>query len=344
VVPAFSRIAFISVMVILLTGLYQTWRLLDGWSALRDLEWGKALVIKLVLFVALLGLAAVNLLYIKPRLDSYAQRMDRRTREHAAALRLTFRRVVLAEAGLAVVVLLVVGVLTGVTPTKATAGIAEGPFRPFVLDSAAEDLSARLVLSPGRIGPNRFDLTVTHTGGGAIAGDATAVLRVSTLDEDTGIAEVQTERLGAGRFTAAGSYLTTVGFWEISAIVRQPGKDDVTLPFRLSLTEATGRPQEEQVQPAAPLARGRELFQQNCVQCHGDAGRGDGPLASALKPPPVDLTVHVPLHSDGELRDWITNGVPRTAMPAFGGQFSPEEVQAVINYIRELAKQGGQTR
>ena len=108
------------------------------------------------------------------------------------------------------------------------------------------------------------------------------------------------------------------------------------------ITDALRRAQENR--PAAPLSRGRELYEQNCIQCHGAGGRGDGPLAAGLRPPPLDLTVHVPLHSDQELENWITNGVPRTAMPAFGGQFSPEEIQAVINYIRELARQSGTDR
>ena len=31
-------------------------------------------------------------------------------------------------------------------------------------------------------------------------------------------------------------------------------------------------------------------------------------------------------------------------MPGWASQFSPEEIQAVINYLRELAKQSGQER
>ena len=52
----------------------------------------------------------------------------------------------------------------------------------------------------------------------------------------------------------------------------------------------------------------------------------------------------MPLHSDQELAGWIANGIPRTSMPAWGGQFKPEEIQAIINYLRDLARQGGQGR
>jgi mono/diheme cytochrome c family protein len=152
------------------------------------------------------------------------------------------------------------------------------------------------------------------------------------------------EAAGGGRFTTTGTYLSTVGFWEIAALVRRPGVDEVRLPFQLSLTTLTGQAEVRENRPAAPIERGRELFANNCVQCHGATGRGDGPLAAALQPRPVDLTVHVPLHTDREIFEWITNGVPRTAMPAFKEAFTEEEIQAIINYLRQVAEQANQER
>ena len=40
---------------------------------------------------------------------------------------------------------------------------------------------------------------------------------------------------------------------------------------------------------AASLKKGRALYEQYCVSCHGREGRGDGPAASALKVRPPDL-------------------------------------------------------
>ncbi|MGB3243118.1 MAG: c-type cytochrome [Sulfitobacter sp.] len=35
---------------------------------------------------------------------------------------------------------------------------------------------------------------------------------------------------------------------------------------------------------------GAAFFAANCTECHGNGGRGDGPLAAGLKPAPSDLT------------------------------------------------------
>src|ERR1700750_1425484 len=35
---------------------------------------------------------------------------------------------------------------------------------------------------------------------------------------------------------------------------------------------------------------GKELYQAYCASCHGTGGQGNGPVASALKTPPTDLT------------------------------------------------------
>lgn len=37
-------------------------------------------------------------------------------------------------------------------------------------------------------------------------------------------------------------------------------------------------------------ASGQEMFESYCAVCHGEDARGNGPAASAMKVPPVDLT------------------------------------------------------
>jgi copper transport protein len=82
------------------------------------------------------------------------------------------------------------------------------------------------------------------------------------------------------------------------------------------------------------VAEGKQLYLQNCAVCHGETGHGDGPAAQALNPKPFDLTVHVGLHADGVLWGWITNGIPRTAMPAWKDKLTDTQRWEVVDFLR----------
>ena len=43
--------------------------------------------------------------------------------------------------------------------------------------------------------------------------------------------------------------------------------------------------------PGGKVVSGGEEYRKFCAQCHGPAGKGDGPVASELKTPPRDLTL-----------------------------------------------------
>ena len=88
--------------------------------------------------------------------------------------------------------------------------------------------------------------------------------------------------------------------------------------------------------PSSPdsIARGEMLFLQNCSQCHGETGRGDGPIAKSLSLPPANLYDHVPYHPDDFFFGAITNGLGG-AMPAFKSQLSEEDRWHILNFLRD---------
>lgn len=89
---------------------------------------------------------------------------------------------------------------------------------------------------------------------------------------------------------------------------------------------------------ASAVARGRTTFLANCAACHGTTGKGDGPAAASLNPPPVDFTS--PLHRQHKAEDlilWVTQGIPGSAMPAFGGKLSDAQIRDVVTYVQSLS-------
>ncbi len=89
----------------------------------------------------------------------------------------------------------------------------------------------------------------------------------------------------------------------------------------------------------ANLQRGKEIYEASCIECHGELGRGDGPTASRLNPPPVDFQAeHIRELSDGELYSIITNAVEGTAMPKFN-YLEEERRWQLVNFIRSLQEQ-----
>ncbi|MFQ5692860.1 MAG: c-type cytochrome [Nitrospinota bacterium] len=97
---------------------------------------------------------------------------------------------------------------------------------------------------------------------------------------------------------------------------------------------------------AADPKRGRELFVERCVLCHGETGRG-WDLTSRVPRPPVpvpDLTDAAFMRgfSDGELFRVIKLGGTRKGksrfMPPVGRWLSDEEIWDLVGYVRTLAR------
>ena len=76
------------------------------------------------------------------------------------------------------------------------------------------------------------------------------------------------------------------------------------------------------------LALGEELFAQNCAFCHGSSGQG------TRRAPALNVKSYLESTSDLALQQIITNGVPGTAMPAWGTRLTDAEIQAIVGYIR----------
>lgn len=86
------------------------------------------------------------------------------------------------------------------------------------------------------------------------------------------------------------------------------------------------------------LAEGKALFARECAACHGDTGKGGGPAAEGMVPPPRDLT-RLDGWKNGPGRPGIyktlTEGLPGTSMAPFDA-LRPKARIALAHHVRSL--------
>jgi mono/diheme cytochrome c family protein len=93
---------------------------------------------------------------------------------------------------------------------------------------------------------------------------------------------------------------------------------------------------------------GRRIYAAQCAACHGARGEGqpawDSLNAAGERPaPPHDRTGHTWKHSDAMLYRIVAEGwrdpfnkTQRLTMPAFGQTLAPQDIRAVIEYLKTL--------
>ena len=93
---------------------------------------------------------------------------------------------------------------------------------------------------------------------------------------------------------------------------------------------------EKTIPPNADATAGANLFNTDCVTCHGEDGRGDGPAAQTLDPRPANL-VDLGKISTNDFLFWkISAGADGTAMPAWKSILTDQQIWDVVAFIRTL--------
>jgi len=86
------------------------------------------------------------------------------------------------------------------------------------------------------------------------------------------------------------------------------------------------------------LDRGKAVFQQNCVACHGSSGHGDGPASAGLNPHPRDFTKNEGWKNGYQLvgiYKTLTEGIKGSAMSSYA-YLRASDRMALAHYVQSL--------
>ena len=268
VLPRYSALALGAIVALVVSGAYQAWRQVGSLDALKDTDYGKLLIAKLVVFAALVVAAAFSREIVNRRFRDLPPQDDvpadprvpvtvgvSSGGETAGAVpdRNTgrfdddgydgawddddttdeeevrrLRRSVGVEVVIAAVILAITALLVNAAPARSV------EIEPVALTMKSEQVWVYVDIAPGAAGPNDMHFTALPTGGGpATVTDMTAQL--TRPGEDLPPFTVPLEKLGAGHYYSPLYDIPFSGSWQLTVRVQLGATDEAVLvsPFRV---------------------------------------------------------------------------------------------------------------
>ncbi|MFJ8782430.1 copper resistance CopC/CopD family protein [Streptomyces sp. NPDC102476] len=287
-VRRFSQVAFGSVVALIATGVYQSWRQLGSWSAFTGTRYGQLLLVKIGLVALLVGIAFISRRWTAQLADTVVRQNKRAPQKERVAAsasgsgkskgggskraaqlarqqaamdtarqkrtrdadphRFGLRRSVLAEAGVAVVLLAVTTVLTQTEPgrTEEDAQAAKAASSSSSSSSASAGSGAVTLdmsfdtggadgkgvvtvdVDPARVGGNEMHVYVQRPNGRAF--DIPEVKVALTLEaKKIGPLAITPDHITTGHWSASGVQIPMAGDWKIAVTVRTSDIDQTTV-------------------------------------------------------------------------------------------------------------------
>jgi copper transport protein len=211
-VPRFSNVAFVSVAVLLGSGVGATILHVPVLNALWTTSYGKVILLKVGLLGVAMLFGAVNLLYTKPRLVAAGARAP--AGETVARL---LRRTIRAEAVLIAAAVLAAAILSSLPPPAAALaqlGESLGTFGPGRVAGVVHQggYTLRLLVDPNTpAAPNTFTVAISRGGQPLTGADVT--LTFEMLDMQMGNEEYQMTETHPGVYSHSAPALVMAGRW-----------------------------------------------------------------------------------------------------------------------------------
>jgi copper transport protein len=211
-VPRFSNVAFVSVLLLLCSGIGSTILHIPVLNALWTTSYGVAILVKVGLLAAAMVLGAVNLRRTKPRLVAARERSE--LGEAAARL---LRRTVSGETVLVVAAVFAAATLSSLPPPAAALaqlGATLATVGPGHVASVVhqDGYTLKALVSPNTpAAPNSFALQISKNGQPVTGADVT--LTFEMLDMQMGNEEYQLGETRPGLYTHSAPALVMAGRW-----------------------------------------------------------------------------------------------------------------------------------
>ncbi len=222
-VPRFSNVAFVSVNVLIASGVAAAIVHLPTLSSLWETSYGKAILWKVGLLLVAMLIAAVNLVWTRPRLQASAG--DRPDVGPATATLL--RRLVGTEVVLVSAIVFAAAVLSSLPPpAKALGNLGGTPIRvgpgPVSKTFERNGYDVQATITPNRAAqPNTFTLSLTKDGKPVTGANVTTTFAM--LDMEMGQQAYAFKEVRPGVFRHSAPALVMVGHWGITSHVEPPG-------------------------------------------------------------------------------------------------------------------------
>jgi copper transport protein len=246
-VHRFSSVATGSIIVLIGTGSYQSWRQLGSWGAFSSTDYGRLLLVKLGAFALMLGVASLShrcvtrhrqaLIGVGAARPAVNSPPGGTVSGHGALGRGELRRSVAGEAALGAVVLGVTALLVNAEPGRTVATTLAGPAHQVIsYDTAGPDGRGQLVVDvdPATTGLNTIRVTVEDPSG--TRHDVAELQTELTLTErQLGPFSIPLQHTEPGEYDANGVALPYPGTWRLRMIVRTSEIDETGVTIAIDI-------------------------------------------------------------------------------------------------------------
>lgn len=205
----FSQVALISVGALLLTGLTQAYVYVRHLDALIETGYGRAVLIKFVLLMILIGIGAYNRRTSVPRLNRIAA-----GGEPPGRAGVLLRRALRGELALLAVVIGVTAALASYAPpVSAQSG-------PFSAESVFGPIQLEMSVEPARVGANEIHIYLFDARSGAPYSKVKQLEVSAALPEKNISLPLEPHLTGPGHYTIPDALLSASGEWKLALTVR----------------------------------------------------------------------------------------------------------------------------